>query len=193
MPDWALATTSPNAEHLVSKDLVRCGYDHWIFQRSVTRARRGQVVQSLLPAFPRYVLIPFEQCWNVLHDVWRVLGLVCFGEEVARVRERDVDHLIERCGGGCVLPQVAVPELFARGEKIHVGGYGLVAGHDALYQGVVEDGKLRVLFDMLGRMVPIDVDQRDVFAVVRSKRPHRRGRRRHRKRSNNLQATAISA
>ena len=32
-----------------------------------------------------YVLVPFEQCWEVLQAVWRVLGIVCFGETVARV------------------------------------------------------------------------------------------------------------
>ena len=130
MSDLALATTSPNAEHLVSADLERWGYPHWIFQRSVTRAYRGRVVESLRPAFPRYVLIPFEQCWNVVRDVWRVLGIICFGEEVARVREKDVDCLIERCVRGNVLPPEPVLLPFVQGERVHVGGVGLgwVAG-----------------------------------------------------------------
>jgi hypothetical protein len=59
---------------------------------------------------------------------------------------------------------------------------GLISGHDALYDIVTEDGKLRLVFDMMGRMVPIDVDKRDVFSVV--KKPRKRGRRRrHRKRA----------
>jgi transcription antitermination factor NusG len=181
MPDWVLATTPPNAEHLVTVDLHRCGYPYKIFKRSVTRAYHGRVIHSLRPAFPRYLFVPFEQAWDVLHDVWRVLGIVCFSEQVARVPEREIDLLVTRCNGGNVLPLEKTPELFAQGEKVHVGGYGLIAGHDALYQGVVEDGKLRVLFDMLGRMVPIDVDQRDVFAVQRHRRRRRSGRRNHRK------------
>ena len=178
MSDWALATTPPNAEHLVSADLLRSGYDHWLFKRSVTRVHQGQVVQVFLPAFPRYILIPFEQCWQVLHDVWRVLGVVCFGDDVARVREYEIARLVERCNGGDVLPREIIPEPFARGERVHVGGYGLISGRDAIYDGVVGDGKLRLMFDMMGRMVPIDVDQRDVSDVKRvSVRRHKRRRR----------------
>jgi hypothetical protein len=52
----------------------------------------------------------------------------------------------------------------------------------ALLQITVGEGKLRLLFDFMGRMVPIDVDQRDVFAIatVRKRKRRRRGRK-HRK------------
>jgi transcription antitermination factor NusG len=179
MSDWALATTPPNAEHLVSADLLRLGYPHWLFKRRTTRVWHGRIIVGMPAAFPRYVMIPFELCWEILRDAWRVLGVVCFGEQVARVRERDVDELIERCGGSDVLPTEVVPEPYAYGERVHVGGTGLISGHDATYDSVTEDGKLRLNFDMMGRMVPIDVDERDVFSVAKTeKRKRKRGRRR---------------
>jgi hypothetical protein len=54
---------------------------------------------------------------------------------------------------------------------------GLASGHDALYESTVGEGKLRLLFDFMGRMVPIDVDQRDVFgiATVRKRKRKRTG------------------
>ena len=182
MSDWAIATTPPNAEHLVSADLLRLGYDHWLFKRRSTRVWHGRIVVGMPAAFPRYVMVPLELAWEILRDVWRVLGIVCFGETVARVREREVEALVERCGGGDVLPVEAVPEPYVYGERVHVGGTGLIAGHDAIYDSVTEDGKLRLSFDMMGRMVPIDVDQRDVFSVAKKlkKRRRRNGRRRHR-------------
>lgn len=179
MPDWALATTPPNAERLVAADLESHGYDHWLFKRSVTRAYRGQVSEFHLPAFPRYIFVPFEAAWEVILDVWRILGFVCFGDQIARVRECDVDYLVDRCGGSDVLPPEIIPEPYARGERVHVGGYGLISGHDAIYDRVVENGKLRVLFDMMGRMVPIDVDECDVSTIVRKRcRKRRRNGRR---------------
>jgi transcription antitermination factor NusG len=181
MSDWALATTPPNAEHLVSADLLRFGYEHWLFKRKTTRVWHGRIILSMPAAFPRYVLVPFEQCWEILQTVWRVLGIVCFGEDVARVREREVDALVERCGGCDVLPKELVPEPYTPGECVHVGGTGLIAGHDATYDSVTEDGKLRLVFDMMGRMVPIDVDKRDVFSVVKKRKQKRRRNGRHRK------------
>jgi transcription antitermination factor NusG len=180
--DWALATTAPNAEHLVSDALERFGYEHWIFRRKVSRARRGKIVNDFLPAFPRYVMVPFEQCWEVVRDVWQIIGIVCFGGHVARVREHDFNYLVERCGGGCVIPPEQIPERWARGERIHIGGVGLVAGHDAYYEGLLGDGRLRVMTNMLGRLVPVDVDERDVFSIVSRRKRRRPGRRnRHRK------------
>jgi hypothetical protein len=49
---------------------------------------------------------------------------------------------------------------------------------------VTEDGKLRLSFDMMGRLVPIDVDQRDVFTIAKKMKKRRRRHRpdrRHRK------------
>ena len=70
---------------------------------------------------------------------------------------------------------------YIHGERVHVGGTGLISGHDANYDSVTEDGKLRLSFDMMGRMVLIDVDQRDVFSVAK-KAKRKRGRRRQRHR-----------
>ncbi len=97
------------------------------------------------------------------------------------MRECEVEKLIERCGGGDVLPAEIVPEPYTHGESVHVGGTGLISGHDAMFESVTEEGKLRLMFDFMGRMVPIDVDQRDVFSIVK-KRERRRGRKRRRSR-----------
>lgn len=184
MVDWALATTPANAEHLVCSDLERLKYQHLFFKRRSTRVHCGRVVVGLPPAFPRYIMVPFGQCWDVLHDVWRVLGIVCFGDEVAKVREREVDLLVERCGGGDVLPAELVErqEPYRVGDLVRVGGYGLASGHNATYSGLGEDGTLRLMFDMMGRMVPLDVDERDVFSLAPKpeKKRKRNGRGRHR-------------
>jgi transcription antitermination factor NusG len=183
LADWALATTPPNAEHLVSADLLRLGYEHKLFKRRSTRVWHGRIVLSMPPAFPRYIMVPFDQAWDIAHNVWRVMGLVCFGERIARVRDRDVEQLVRRCGGGDVLPSEVAPEPFVPGERVHVVGTGLIAGHDAVYTRVTEDGKLRLSFDMMGRMVLIDVDKRDVFSIAKILKLRRKRRRngRHRK------------
>ena len=188
MSDWALATTPPNAEHLVSADLTRFGYEHLLFKRRATRVRQGRIILAMPPAFPRYIMIPFGECWDVLRNVWRVLGIVCFGEEIARVHQREVDALVARCGGGDVLPALPIVEPYAHGERVHIGGLGLASGHEALFENSLGDGKLRLLFDFMGRMVPIDVDQRDVFSIV--KKPKRGRRHRRRSRRNHTLRTA---
>ena len=179
--DWALALSSPNAEHLLARDLRDAGYEHHFFKRMVSRAWHGKIVDFVRPAFPRYVFVAFENCYEVAREVWRVLGIVCFGEEVARVKGDEVERLVERCNGGDVLPPEELPEPFMCGATVHLGGVGIFAGHDAVYDRMIEGGKLRVMVSMFGRAVPVDIDARDVSSVVDKPRRYRGRRKRNRK------------
>ena len=174
----------------MSADLTSLALPHHIFWLRRSIVHRGRVVDKLMPAFPRYVLIPFDQCWEVLRRVWRLIGVVTFGEEVARVRPESINFLLSRCVAPSVLATDPIPEPFACGDAVRVGGYGPISGHDAIYDGVVGDGKLRLMFDWMGRSVPIDIDKRDVFSIatrstlkndVRRRRKRRRSHGRRRK------------
>ena len=179
---WALATTIPNTERVVCVELNRLNINHIWFKCQRRIVRHGKVVTQVMSAFPRYIFIPVESAWQVVWRVWRVLGLVIFGGELAVVHDREVARLRKMCGGGDLLPPPVVPDLFRAGEHVHVGGYGPFSGHDAVYQEVATEGRVRLLFDCFGRMIPIDVDQRDVSSVMQLEKKTRRKRRRRSKR-----------
>ena len=50
-----LATAQPNGELAVSERLERRGFVHHVFRIRSRRMHRGQLIEVLLPAFPRYV------------------------------------------------------------------------------------------------------------------------------------------
>lgn len=187
MPDWTLAVTPPNAEHLVTEDLRRLSFSHIYFKRRASAVYRGRVIERILPAFPRYIFVHTSACWDVLRDAGRVMGLVMFGGEIGVVPGHVLDHLVARCGGTDFLPAEEIPEPFQRGDRVMVTGYGPASGHQAVYQGVGDDGRLRLEFDWMGRFVPIDVDSRDVSVLssppTPSKKRKRRKRRIHRQRT----------
>jgi hypothetical protein len=56
--DWALATTIPHCEHLACRGLERLGCEHRMFKRRISRARRGQVLEQLVPALARGGTLP---------------------------------------------------------------------------------------------------------------------------------------
>ena len=179
LADWTLAVTHPNAERLVTEDLKRLSYDHICFKRRASAVHRGRVIERVLPAFPRYVFVHTSSCWDVLRDATKVLGLVMFGSEIGIVPGRVVDQLVMRCGGTDVLPPEEIPEPFQKGDRVIVGGYGPASGHQAVYQGIAEDGRLRLEFEWLGRYVPVDVDSRDVSVISSPPPAKKRKRRRH--------------
>lgn len=179
--DWSLAVTAPNAERLACADLARLSYEHIFFKRRSSAVVRGRVVDATRPAFPGYIFVSAEQCWDVLRDVGKVLGLVSFGEAVGIVPARVVDLLVDRCGGGDLLPPEPEPEPFRRGDRVVVGGYGLASGQQAVYESLAEEGKLRLMFDWMGRLIPIEIDGRDVSMATAAKDGKRKRRRRSRK------------
>jgi len=181
MPDWALAITGPNAEHLLAADLKRFYYPFLLFKRRSSIVHRGKIVERLLPAFPRYVFVKRRHAFDILHGFSRALDLVRFDDTPDRVPVRTVEELIERCDGGDVFPAEIIPEPFAVGDRVYVGGYGPMAGHEGIYKSRSDNGKQCLYFDWAGRLVPIDVDQNDVSSVSvlkRRKRRRRPGRRR---------------
>jgi transcription antitermination factor NusG len=186
LADWTLAVTAVNAERLVSDDLARLSYDHIMFKRRASAVHRGRVVERILPAFPRYIFVPTKQCWDVLRDASKVLGLVMFGGEIGVVPGRVVDELLARCGGTDVLPPEAIPEPFQRGDRVIVSGYGPASGHQAVYQGLADGGRLRLEFDWFGRYVPVDVDIRDVSSLSSVPSPKRRRKRRRSRKGSRL-------
>jgi Transcription antiterminator len=181
MTDWSLAVTAPNAEHIVSRDLSRLSYDHVWFKRRCSAVVRGRIIEQIRPAFPRYVFVPVEQCWDVLRDVGKVLGLVSFGEQLALIHQSVIEQLRHRCNGSDVFPPDLIPEPFHRGDRVVIAGYGPVAGHEAIYEQVADHGKLRLSFDWFGRLVPIDVDSRDVSVLVSAPKSPKKRRRRKRR------------
>jgi transcription antitermination factor NusG len=183
MADWSLAVTAPNAERIVAHDLARLSYDHLWFKRRYSALVRGRIIEQTRPAFPRYVFVLADQCWDVLRDVGKVLGVLSFGEEIALIRQPIIDQLIDRCNGTDVFPPEIVPEPFRRGDRVIIGGYGPVAGHEAIYEQVADHGRLRLSFDWFGRLVPIDVDSRDVSVLVSAPKPPKKRRRRGKRRT----------
>jgi len=67
------------------------------------------------------------------------------------------------------------------GDIVYVSGYGPMSGREAVYDGRSDNGRLRLMFDLFGRVVPIDIDQRDVSASTELRKRGRR-RRHHRSR-----------
>jgi hypothetical protein len=48
-----------------------------------------------------------------------------------------------------VFPPEIIPEPFHIGDRVYVGGYGPMAGHEGVYDGRSDGGKLRLYFAWL--------------------------------------------
>jgi hypothetical protein len=182
--DWALVTTVSNTEHLVGEELLSLSIPYVYFKYPRRRSFRGRVIDDLVPAFPRYLFVPFTSAWEVAREVARVTGIVKLGDEVARIPGRVIDRMCARCHGD-VLPEIDIPSPFKRGEEVVISGHGPLFGQRALYQEPSSHpGKALCLVDWMQRFVPVDIDLCDLSSLheVQVKKREENKRKKHGKR-----------
>jgi len=191
---WSLALAAPNAEGSISVALSQRCIPHHIFRIKKKAVRRGRVVELLVPAFPRYVFVPYEQCGTIASDpehggVTGITGLVRFGayeQGPEQVTDAIVTELVSRCpDGNDVLPTptdsndpTAIDLKF--GDRVRVmGDQNLVFGSIGVYRERVSPGKASILLPWFNGMVQTVVDEADLEKIPQKieRKRYRRGRR----------------
>jgi transcription antitermination factor NusG len=166
-PPWILAIAQPQLELVVMR---------------ARRAKRGRVVDIVVPAFSRYVFarVPNERWGEFFDQVEGVVGYVRNGDGgPAHVEPQVIADLLARAVDG-FLPPPETPCPFRAGERVIVRGGGLIAGYYGVFQHALDDRHAVIEQEWLGRMVPVTVRIDDLEHVDRrhAKRRHHRSRRR---------------
>ena len=182
---WAVLITTPNAEHLVARELKeRHRVPFHFFQRAITCVHRGRIAERLRPAFPRYIFAKPEAV-GLKHVDTRIVDAISNRSDGALwlVPHADIERLVEQCNGGNVFPAPSKDDPFQHGDEVIIIGHHPAAGHRAFYQHLLGNDHALVLFNWLGRMVPTDVDLRDIEKLQpRRERERSRKRRKNRRR-----------
>lgn len=152
---WRLAVSAPGAERRVSARLDRHGLPHHYFKIVDRCVLRGRAVTRAIPLFPRYI---FAWCQgSALYEFQKIYEIV--GIVPGVVAQVEVDKLLVRAQGGdtIVPPPQAMEERFLPGERVRVNA-GPYQGFDAIWHCRTGEQRVRVLLGMMGRQVPIDLD-----------------------------------
>jgi transcriptional antiterminator RfaH len=178
---WQLAVSAPGAENRVSAHLTRAQLPFHIFRHLEVRVSRGRKQERLVPTFPRYV---FAWCpiGSARREVRETYGIVAMVE--GTVPQSIMDDLLARadCQSIIDFPRPPRAERFLPGERVRVAG-GPYQGFDAIWHARTGEQRVRVLLGMMGRQVPIDMDDEWLEAAqertprVKVKRPYWRPRR----------------
>jgi transcriptional antiterminator RfaH len=153
---WHLAVSAPGAERAVAVRLERQQLPYVIFRHLEASVRRGIASERLVPTFPRYVF-----CWadggTAYADVKATYGIVAMIPGC--VHQPVMDGLLKRADRDSVitLPKPTQRERFLTGERVRVSG-GPYQGFDAIWSARTGRARCRVLLGMMGRQVPIDID-----------------------------------
>jgi|SRR5882672_8865014 len=163
MTYWTVAITKPNNENRAEINLARQGFISYL-PKYLSKIGKEIKVKIL---FPRYIFIRIEDQWHRINSTFGVSRILLNNESrPAVVPDKIIDNLKlkEDAKGLISLPD---PPKFRQGESIRVVN-GSFSGYRALYNGMRPNERSRVLIEMLGQQVPVELDECDLapMAVV---------------------------
>jgi len=160
---WSVAITKPNNENRAEVNLVRQGYLTYL-PKYLSKVGKEIKVKIL---FPRYIFVRIEDQWHRINNTFGISRVLLNNEsKPAVVSDKIIDNLkLKEDNKGLIsLPE---PPKFKQGESVRVAN-GSFSGYRALFDGMRPNERARVLIEMLGQQVSIELDERDLVSVVTS-------------------------
>jgi len=158
---WSVAITKPNNENRAEVNLVRQGYLTYL-PKYLSKVGKEIKVKIL---FPRYIFVRIEDQWHRINNTFGISRVLLNNEsKPAVVSDKIIDNLkLKEDNKGLIsLPE---PPKFKQGESVRVAN-GSFSGYRALYDGMRPNERARVLIEMLGQQVSIELDERDLVSAV---------------------------
>ena len=144
MPYWAVARTLAGREAYVAERLEGTGF--------ATFDPKIQDGNRTLSLFRNYLFILIEDQWRVIERTHGVIGLIKNGDCPARCPDREIEGLRNRMDATGLIRLANPPrKRLAAGAKVSVG---LIK---AIYAGQTRRERQRVLIQMLGRQVEVEL------------------------------------
>ena len=153
---WAVVQCDSQREHAVRLLLMRHAY--------VTYLPRIKIHSRIVPLFPSYLFVNLD-CMRWYPILWtpHVIRLLMSGDQPAKLPEDIVTQIRKREHNGLVkLPNVS-PRL-KKGQKVRVIR-GSFEGQIGLYEGMSGKDRERVLLELLGQVVPVELPGKDILPI----------------------------
>jgi transcriptional antiterminator RfaH len=153
--------TKPNSEKIAEVNLQRQSYYTYLPQY-LTRVGKELKVRIL---FPRYIFIAITG--GRFHSINSTIGIsyLIMNKDIPAIIPEGVINTLksrEDQKGLITLPEKGK---FNQGENVKLVS-GPFSGYDALYEGMSTADRCRVLIELLGRKVVIEVSEGNVAAVA---------------------------
>lgn len=155
---WYVVQTQPRKEAWALQHLDHQGFATFFPRFVRQQIRRSQFVRTLDPVFPGYVFVAFDrdrQPWTAIRSTRGVRRLIGPNSGAPQaVPAAAMSMLFERCRGGIMVNQL---DDMKPGDQVRINT-GPLAQRIAQVQSFSPDGRVSVLFDMLGCSNQVEVE-----------------------------------
>jgi transcriptional antiterminator RfaH len=146
MTHWSVVQTKPQCEQLVRNRLMRSQIETYLPKIKI----HGRI--ALL--FPAYLFVRIAESFYEVRWTDGVIRLLMAGEQPARLADEVIMDIRKREVGGYVkLPK---RNILKKGDKLQITN-GSFAGHIGVCDGMGSRERVRILLELLGRQVPVEL------------------------------------
>lgn len=161
-PAWYCARTKPKHEHIAAANLMKnFGIEVFNPRLRLQRATRRGAMQIIEPLFPCYIFAHFElvKFFEKIRYTTGVSSLVHFRNIIPIVPDTVIEEL-RRCFE--TTEPLRVEDTLATGAEVIVAEGVLLGYHGVVLQTFPARGRVQILLDFLGRMVPAEVERKSL-------------------------------
>ncbi len=152
--------TKPNSEAIASHNLLRQGFEPYWPRFLLKRPNKPPVIR---PLFPRYMFVLIDQAWYSVKGT-RGVSTVLLGDDGPCYLSADVIADLKGRENKAGLVQLAPKPKFLNGTAVKTNS-GPFAGHPMLYDGMIARDRVKVLVELMGRKVSIEIDEKTLLAA----------------------------
>ncbi len=166
MISWYAVQTQVRAEEKAVFNLRRQSFDVFLPQYKKTRrhARKTDVV--LRPLFPGYVFVHMDTAkdqWHAIKGTFGVVRLISSGDTPSPIPFGIVEAIMERGDDGGVIQ--LQHKTLRRGDTVRIVD-GPFAEYEGLFEEMIDEHRVILLLDLLGRKVRTQVPYEALAAAV---------------------------
>jgi|SRR5882672_9553956 len=158
---WLVGVTKPNQEAVAAENLARQSYAHY-YPRI---AERKAAKQCIKPLFPRYIFIDLKpaQDWYPIRNTRGMSYLLMREQGPQEIAGTEIQALFKRhdTKGLVCLPN---PAKFQPGVPVKTEA-GPLVGLSLIYEGMTAHERCRVLTELLGQKVRVELDEKSLVAA----------------------------
>jgi transcriptional antiterminator RfaH len=168
MAYWSVAQTESCRENTAASWLSRDGFETYlpkikITRRVVDRSNHARIISRIVPLFPGYLFVHVVDRWWSIQNTIGITQLLLWGDHPAPVPDQEINKIKAKERGGLI--RLPPPPGLKRGDQVRVLR-GCFMDHIGLYEGMLGRERVRILLDILGAPIKLNLPAIDIVPVV---------------------------
>ena len=156
--EWYAVHTHVNKESLSEINLIRQNFITYLpkYKKIIKHARKISTV--VRPLFPRYLFVKLDlvkQRWNLINSTYGVNVLITMEEKPVKILDKIINE-IKSYDNSDVIANISPYSSMTMGEEVNILE-GIFSGRKAIFDGLTDDNRIKVLFNLLGKEVTLSM------------------------------------